>query len=88
MNETNFNEAGADESREAAAVPVERCVMKWQPIDTAPKGTFIVASPRGGVWGVQVAYRAKNGTIRSETGVHEITDATHWMPFPDPPYTL
>lgn len=60
----------------------------WQPIETAPKGgVFIVAYPDGrGGWSVAMAYRAKNETIRSETGATDLTDkAKFWWPLPAPP---
>jgi hypothetical protein len=60
---------------------------EWQPIETAPDGgAFIVATRKGpDQWNVELAYRAKNGTIRSETGAWELTEASHWIPLPHPP---
>jgi hypothetical protein len=64
---------------------------EWQPIETAPKGgTFLVCIPRdAGTYAerfnVALAYRAKNGTIRSESGGRDYTnEATLWAPLPNP----
>lgn len=64
---------------------------RWQPIETAPSGgVFVVAIPKAaGRWNVAMAYRAKNGTIRSELGTADYSTgperATHWWPLPPPP---
>ena len=62
-------------------------MSEWQPIETAPdSGCFIVITSKNDRGGhkVALAYRAKNGTIRNETGSREYKP-THWMPLPDPP---
>ena len=63
--------------------------MEWHPIETAPSGgAFIVCMPNEGIGArsVALAYRAVNGTIRSESGAFDYTRrATHWMPLPTPP---
>jgi hypothetical protein len=82
--------------------PSQESSTGWQPIETAPKdGTWILVYEhceplpsvyvvRWGVpewWGASVDETWVTIAVGPNPDTYNATDATHWMPLPDPPIT-
>ena len=61
--------------------------VRWQPIETAPKGDmFIYFQKRDDRRAIGLAYLAVDGSWRdSEGNWTDRLNPTHWMPLPEPP---
>ena len=69
--------------------------MTWQPIETAPKdGSRVLVYDHGWCGGgpriavsqwIPYRHRDGRGEWRTTGGFAGVTDATHWMPLPEPP---
>lgn len=57
---------------------------EWQPIETAPKGGYIVvAVPWGSKWSFHQVHNEYDDWI--DVSSDKIVSPTHWMPLPNPP---
>ena len=55
----------------------------WQPIETVPKGVFVLGFWSGGGHMGVVEYSEAGEYWREALG--EVSEPTHWMPLPEPP---
>ncbi len=60
--------------------------MEWQPIESAPRdGTLILAVEKGGPILIEWESGGRNEGFWRDQDHYVHTEATHWMPLPEPP---
>ena len=87
MSEHDLSEDKSIEGREALAGQVDPLVMRWKPIETAPKdGQFLVYMPSDSRQPIQVAKWHPKMKVIGNHFDFDMEPPTHWMPLPEPPY--